>query len=273
MLSARRPRVVNVVHGYLFDDDTPPLRRWVMLSAERFTRGVTDEILVMNARDERIARENRLCRGEIALIPGMGVPLERYPAVSPEERAVAKKSLGLPEGAFVLVCAAEFSKRKNQALLLKALALLPEDVYLLLPGDGELLKNCRTLAVELGVDHRIRFPGHVKDVRPYLRAADVCVSASRSEGLPFHVMEAMGSGIPCVLSEVKGHEDLLSGGECGLLYPYGDAAALAVAAEKLRKDTDLRRRLGAQGSERVKQYALEKAMSMILPRFLKARKA
>ena len=87
MLSCRRPRVVNVVHGYLFDDDTPPLRRWALLSAERLARSVTDDILVMNAADEKIARQNRLCRGNVVRIPGMGVPMARYAPASAQERA------------------------------------------------------------------------------------------------------------------------------------------------------------------------------------------
>ena len=269
MLSGRRPRVINVVHGYLFDDATPPPRRWVLLWAERLVRRVTDEILVMNAQDLRIARDNRLCRGEITLIPGMGVPLERFAPPSSEERSLARKALGLEAGAAVLVCAAEFSKRKNQAVLLKALALLPEDTVLLLPGDGALLEESKELAEKLGVASRVRFPGRVEDVGPYLRAADMCVSASRSEGLPFHVMEAMACALPCVLSDVKGHEDLLLGGECGILYPFGDAAALAKAVEALGSDAALRHRMGAQGARRVGQYALERVLPQVLPRFLR----
>ena len=269
MLSGQRPRVVNVVHGYLFDDATPLPRRLVMLGAERITRRVTDDILVMNAQDRRIARKNRLCRGQVALIPGMGVPLDRFAPPSPEERARARRELDLPEDALVLVCAAEFSPRKNQAVLLRSMARLPEDVYLLLPGDGTLLESCRALAGELGIGRRVRFPGQAEDVRPYLRAADACVSASRSEGLPFHVMEAMGCALPCVLSAVKGHEDLLTGGKCGILYPYGDDAALAGAVEKLRADPGLRRELGIQGRERVRTYALDKVLPLLLPWFLR----
>ena len=273
LLSRRRPRVVNVVHGYLFDDDTPPLRRWALLSAERLARSVTDDILVMNAADEKIARQNRLCRGNVVRIPGMGVPTARYTPAAAQERAEARRALGLGDGDLALLCAAEFSARKNQRVLLEALAQMPEDVVLLLPGDGALREECRALAKKLGVESRVRFPGHVPDVSHWLRAADVCVSASRSEGLPFHVMEAMSCALPCVLSKVKGHEDLLSGGKCGLLVPYGDAAALAAAVKKLRPDPELRRRLGGQGAERIKEYTLDAVLPQVLPWFLKGRKA
>ena len=223
----------------------------------------------MNACDDKIARDNRLCRGKVVLIPGMGVPRARYAPASDDERAGARRALGIRDGDLALLCAAEFSPRKNQRVLLEALSRLPEDVVLLLPGDGALLTECRALAEKLGILDRVRFPGHVSDVTPWLRAADACVSVSRSEGLPFHVMEAMGCALPCVLSRVKGHEDLLSGGKCGLLVPYGGPAALAAAVEELRRDPELRRRLGAQGAERRKEYARDAVLPQVLPWFMK----
>ena len=71
----------------------------------------------------------------------MGVDFSRFPPAAPEERAAARASYSLPEDAVCLVCAAEFSKRKNQTLLLQTLSRLPENYYLLLPGDGALLEE------------------------------------------------------------------------------------------------------------------------------------
>lgn len=55
------------------------------------------------------------------------------------------------------------------------------------------------------------------------------VSASRSEGLPFNIMEAMYAGLPVAASAVKGHTDLIASGQTGLLYPYGDEGAFSRA--------------------------------------------
>lgn len=263
MLCRPRPYVINTVHGYLFSEDTPPLRRGALLLAERLTAGVTDEIVVMNDEDRRIARKCRLCRGTVHLIDGMGVPPERFGVPTPGERAAARRALGLPEGALVLLCAAEFSKRKNQAELLRAMESLPADVYLLLPGEGAELAACRALAASLGVADRVAFPGFAEDLRPYRCAADICVSASRSEGLPFHVTEAMGCGVPCVLSRVKGHADLLCGGG-GLLYPIGDTGALVRAVLLLRSSPSLRQYHGALGAQRAQRYALPAVMEPLL---------
>ena len=91
--------------------------------------------------------------------------------------------------------AAEFSGRKNQKMLISAMPELPNAV-LLLPGRGALLEDCRTLAQQKGVADRVRFPGFTSNIEQYYRAADLCVSSSRSEGLPFNVMEPWPADCP-----------------------------------------------------------------------------
>lgn len=271
LVGKKTTRVVNTVHGYLFDDASGALRRTVMLAAEKLTAGITDDILVMNRCDEAIVKKHRLCRGNVYFIPGMGVDFSRFPPAAPEERAAARAAYSLPEDAVALVCAAEFSKRKNQTLLLQALARLPENYYLLLPGDGALLEECKETAAALGVLPRCRFPGRLSKVRGVLAAADICVSASRSEGLPFAVMEAMHMALPCVLTRVKGHEDLLDGSGAGYLVPFGDAAAFAGAVQTLGRDAALRAQMGAAAKESTGKYALGRVLPEVLPFFTKYR--
>ena len=74
--------------------------------------------------------------------------------------------------------------------------------------------------------------GAVSEVLPYLCAADFYLSASRSEGLPFNVMEAMAVGLPIAASEVKGQTDLLAESEA-LLYPAENLDALCDAVERM----------------------------------------
>lgn len=121
--------------------------------------------------------------------------------------------------AFVLLYAAEFSQRKSQATLLRAMPLLPERVVLALPGQGALLDECRRLAEALGLGDRVLFPGYCADMAPWYVLADCAVSASRSEGLPFNIMEAMHASLPVVATAVKGHTDLVTPGQTGFCSP------------------------------------------------------
>ena len=258
-----RPRVVNMVHGYLFDERTSGLKWAVLTGAERFTAPETDLILTMNQWDYETARAMRLGR-EIDSVPGIGMDFARLDSVTSEQGWALRRELGIPSDAFVLIYGAEFSARKDQSTLLRAMALLPSFVYLLLPGDGKLLDRCKALAGELGVAGRVRFPGHVADMALWYSAADAAVSASRSEGLPFNIMEAMYLGLPVVASRVKGHTDLLREGESGLLFAPGDENACGSQIMRLIEDPALGRALGLRAQEDVEQYALEYVLPKVM---------
>jgi L-malate glycosyltransferase len=98
-------------------------------------------------------------------------------------------------------------------------------------------------------DRPVRFCGYREDVSPFLAAADVFVQPSRSEGLPFSVLEAMAHGVPVVGSDVGGVKAALDG--CGRVVPPGDPRALAAALGELARDHGLRRTLGDAGRRRV----------------------
>lgn len=257
MLSGRRPLVINTVHGYLFDQDTPWLKRMILLWAEKMTAGCTDLLLTMNRQDTQIAQKHRLCRGKIIQTDGMGVDFSRFSPADQEQRMAARQRFGIPAKAFVLVYAAEFSGRKNQAGLLRAFAKLPDRAWLLLAGRGAALGNCQALAEKLGVADRVVFAGFVPEVQVCYHAADVCVSTSRSEGLPFNLMEAMHCALPIVATHVKGHEDLVEEGKTGFLVPYENEDMLCAALQNLMEKPALGMKLGCEGKRIVERYGLE----------------
>lgn len=255
--------VVNTCHGYLFDENTPRAKRSVLLAAERLTAPRTDLLLTMNDCDYQIATRYRLGR-RIKNIPGIGVDFSRFDAYVPETGRALRRELGIPEDAFVLVYPAEFSGRKCQETCIRAMEALSDDVYLLLPGMGALRESCMDLAVGLGVMDRVRFPGYISDMGPWYQAADCAVTSSRSEGLPFNVMEAMYFGLPVVASAVKGHEDLVRDGENGFLFPWSDTQACAQAIIKLASDPQLRRAFGDAGARAVEKYKLEHVLPQVM---------
>lgn len=255
-LGKRRPCVLNTVHGYLFDAKTGRSKRMLLLGAERLTAPVTDWLLTMNRQDADIARQYGLGKHQ-AFTKGMGVDFTRFTSPKPGQREELRRKLGLKPSDLVLIYAAEFSKRKNQAMLIEAMRSLPEQVVLLLPGRGDLREACRMQAGKAGLTDRVRFPGFVQDMENWYRASDICVSSSRIEGLPFNLMEAMACGLPVVASDIKGHQDLIQAGENGLLYPFGDAGAFANAV-RCMQDTKVRQRMGEAARDSVQQFDIVK---------------
>ena len=123
---ADRPPLCNVMHGFLFDDETPALKREILESAERLTARETDLLLTMNQWDYEYATRSHLAR-RVAKIRGMGVDFAKLDHLTDGKEALRDR-LGLPRDAFVLVYAAEFSERKSQSMLIEALTLLPGNV-------------------------------------------------------------------------------------------------------------------------------------------------
>ena len=102
----------------------------------------------------------------------------------------------------------ELSDRKNQSFLIKAISKLP-NMTLTLVGDGDKRESLESLAKKLGVENRVIFAGKQNDVYSYLAKTDIYVSASKIEGLPFNILEAMYMNLPILASDIKGHRDLL----------------------------------------------------------------
>lgn len=225
-----RPYVMNVVHGYLFGEKPNGLKDRILLFCERIMRRRTDDIVVMNREDERIARMHRLCCSSVRFINGMGVALEGD-AGTPDH---ALRAAFADEKDFVCLFIGELSGRKNQTFLIRAVKRLREEglpIRLLLAGEGSERENLQALIKELGLDRSVRLLGSVSPVTPYLLITDLYVSASISEGLPFNIMEAMWCGLPIVASDVKGQNDLL--GECPqALFPLHDEDAFCDAVRR-----------------------------------------
>ncbi len=209
-----RPRVVNVVHGYLFPEEPvglkQSLRAWMLLTAERMLAKRTDAIITMNEEDFRIATANTLTCGNVIPSFGMGVPVPRF-RTDPAE--IRRKYAN--EGDFVVLFVGELSRRKNQEMLIRECAALRERIPALrlwLVGDGAEEKRLRTLCEELEVADRVVFLGRRSYPADFMRACDVYVSPSTSEGLPFNIVEALGCAKPVLASRIKGHTDILDGG-------------------------------------------------------------
>jgi len=168
--------------------------------------------MVMNQQDLEIAQKHHLYKELLCLINGIGFDSSRFQPFSPEKRAKGRQVLGFSPSEFLFIYAAEFSKRKNHELLIHSFAKISSKIpqaHLLLAGSGILQKQCAKLVRKLHMEKRIHFLGYVKQMQDIYPLCDAAVSSSKIEGLPFNIMEAMACQLPVLISNTKGHLDLV----------------------------------------------------------------
>ena len=148
---------------------------------------------------------------------------------------------------------ARFEPQKDHACLLRALAGAPGKWRAVLVGDGPTHPAAEALARELGIADRVSFPGSRDDVPDVLAGAHVFSLASRWEGLPRTILEAMRAGLPVVASDVDGVGEAVADEETGFLVPAGDSAALGRRLGQLFAYPSLRKRMGDAGRRRYEE--------------------
>ncbi|MEZ0299891.1 MAG: glycosyltransferase family 4 protein [Candidatus Methylacidiphilales bacterium] len=155
--------------------------------------------------------------------------------------------------------------QKRMDWLMRAWAMRKTDApkaHLWIVGGGDVLRY-RELARQLGIADTCTLTGFETDGWKRLAAADIFALTSRSEGLPFVVIEAMAAGIPTVASKVDGIEGTVRDGLDGFLIPPTDLSAFAAALERLIADAALRQEMGTNARAQSRLYEC----STVLPRY------
>lgn len=268
----RKAKLINTVHGYFFWDTCGFLNKCIYSLPERLLRSVTDCVITMNNEDYHAARKLVKKDGLVVKVPGMGVDATRFSPATEEEKLLARRILTISPNAFVLVYAAEFSKRKNHIELIRALFEIKKsipNVLLLLCGNGMLQSFIEAEVDRLGLRDNVKFLGWCSHMEQIYKACDLSISTSKSEGLPFNIIEAQLSALPVIASQIRGHTDLIEDEISGWLYPIGNPTALADVVINVFQSSDQGKRQGAAAEKSAMQYTLDVAYMMNTEAYLR----
>jgi glycosyltransferase involved in cell wall biosynthesis len=198
------------------------------------------------------------------------VDTEIFEAPSEERRRagreVMNREFGFTEDQFVLISVGRLDKQKNPVLLLDAFRLLLKsmpDVRLLFVGDGVLRGQLEELASRYELDGVVRLCGvkPAASVSGYLQASDLFVLSSAYEGMPMCVLEALGSGLPVVTTNVGEVARVVLPEINGELVTVHRAEALANAIAKCRANIDQYR--GKPCTDAVAGFTPQKVLARI----------
>ena len=175
-------------------------------------------------------------KAPIDLVPIYGVDLSLFQPRSRPQSAL-KQDRGLPPSGQVIFFSSRIAPEKDSDTMLAALRILLDrgrDLWLLHRSGGYVA--FRAEAERIGVAHRLIATDAVhphRELPADYQASDICVQASREEGLGFSPIEAMACGIPVVASAVGGLRETVIDGRTGWSYPPGDANKLAKCIEEI----------------------------------------
>ena len=173
-----------------------------------------------------------------------------------EDPAEARAALGLDANKRYVLTICRLMVWKRVDGILEALVGLPDDVHLLVAGDGDMEEPWRALARELGVERRVTFLGNVPhgQIPLYIRAAEIFVLNSEYEGLSHTLLEVLNLGTPIVASGVCGNPEVVEDGVNGMLVDPHSPAELRAALAKLLADPELQRRYVDASLARTPQF-------------------
>jgi glycosyltransferase involved in cell wall biosynthesis len=181
----------------------------------------------------------------IDVVPN-AVDVEQFSKMhAPSDLKKLKSSLGFSESDIVLITTSRLVTKNGIGDIIRSLELLPEDVKLVILGVGPLESELRLIAKESSggrLNNRVVFTGYIShtDLPKYLKASDIFVRPSLSEGLGNSFLEAMAGGIPVVATTVGGIPDFLTDGVTGLFCKVNNPESIAECVKRLMSDNVLK---------------------------------
>lgn len=199
----------------------------------------------------------------IKLVNGVGIDLNKFQNQTLVKKTELRKKYRYKDNDFILIYVAELSYKKHQDLIIDVVNLLYEKIpnmKFLILGSGKLSKQYKNKVNKLNLQNNVHFLGYRKDISNLMVMSDIAVSSSRREGLPVNIMEAMATGLPLVVSDVRGNHDLVHNCENGYVVGIEDIKMFTSSIESLYNSEELRNKFGEKSLELIKTYSIENIM-------------
>jgi glycosyltransferase involved in cell wall biosynthesis len=255
------------LHGLIMMDPLLPRWKWLMyLSIELALATWTSRVIAVSPEEQRAAVKLGFGRSRVILVPnGIG-------EMGLTPRPQARRVMGVDDEAIVIGFVGRLVEQKAPEVLIEAFAATAKveaKARLALVGSGPLEGAMRELAARRGVADKIIWLGE-RDARGVLAGFDLFALASRKEGLPYVVLEAMAAGLPVVATTSAGSEILVIPGLNGAVVPADDPHAFGKALIDLVTDPAKRAKCGAASLQRVAHFSIDAMVDATLAAYREA---
>jgi L-malate glycosyltransferase len=175
-----------------------------------------------------------------------------------DDRERVRQEAGINSQDLLILSVGRLDPIKDFATLIRAFSSVVREMpnsFLWIAGDGDATykQSVEQLVGELGLSQNVKFLGTRRDVESLLDACDLFALSSITEASSMTVLEAMAMRRAVLATRTGGNSELVIPGDTGILVPVGDVSAMAAAMLGLLKDPEQRKRMGRNGSQKVKQ--------------------
>lgn len=263
MLAARICRVPHRLHTIAGMPllETAGLKRTILNFVERTTNACATGVYPNSFAMMEIMRKLRLADPHKMKVLGNGssngIDVEYFsPEAAGRSRSEIRRELGIDEDVFTFIFIGRIVRDKGMNELVEAAKLLDRagsDYRLIMVGrfEPELDPLHEGNEEFIRTHSSICYVGQQSDVRPYLSAADALVFPSYREGFPNVVMQAGAMGLPCIVTDINGCNEIVQDGLNGIIIPPKSVEALCEAMNALCHNTEMRKRMASSAREMI----------------------
>ena len=231
------------------------LKGKIYQSIDLWTNWKTDRYVAVSETIRKNLMDSGIQARLIELIRN-AVEIDRSPSL--ENRQTTRSRLGVPQDAILCILVGRLVWAKGYDDFIRAFSRTVDripNLHAVIVGSGELYADLSEQIEQAGLEKRVTLPGFCesKTVFEILRAGDIFVMPSRSEGIPFALLEAAALGLPIVATNCGGIPEVVTNGQDALLVPVGDVEALSSALAELGTNKRLAEKISLQARERIKQ--------------------
>lgn len=253
-----KTKIIYTAHGFHFYNGAPNKNWCIFYPVEWLCAHWTDILITINLEDYALAQK-KLKAKQVVYVPGVGIDLSIYGQKKVDKMQI-RKYLGLPYDSVMLLSVGELNENKNHRIVIEALKGLPENVHYVIAGIDKLDGMNQKLAQEIGIKDRVHFLGYKINIAEICAASDIYVFPSFREGLSVSLMEAMASGLPCVVSRIRGNTDLIDNNG-GVLFNPTSIDECSDAIVKVLNSN--RQEMGLYNAEKVKKFSVETVVNQM----------
>ncbi|HRZ30218.1 MAG TPA: glycosyltransferase [Candidatus Paceibacterota bacterium] len=251
-------KIIFTVHGLASNEDRPEWQKILIKFSHWLSMILCHEIITVSDSLRKIIINWPGLKAKVSTIHNGIIPVKLF------ERSIARKEIlsnhhdqskdSGRAGKFWIGTISELHKNKGLDFLIEAFAStvrtllgnsLGWSLNLIIISDGEEKARLEKLIKDKRMEDRIFLAGRIEDARSYLKAFDIFTLTSRTEALPYSLLEAGLAGLPVIASEVGGIPEIITNPEQGILVPVGNIEEIKKSLLFMIKKPQYRKLAGA----------------------------